>query len=76
MERIKSIVANAKIMATFFFIHLHIVIIKDVRIVRNIIKIRKTSVLLNRSWNILIVIEKSYLRRWSKTFWKINVGLG
>ena len=47
MKRIKSVVANAKVMIVFFK-HLHIVIMRDVRNVRNIIKTRKTSVLLNR----------------------------
>ena len=42
MKGIKSIVANAKVMIAFFM-HLHIVIINDVKNVRNIIKRRKTS---------------------------------
>ena len=51
MKRIKCIVANAKV-GRVFFIRLHIVIMNDVKNVRNIIKRRKTSVLLNRCWNI------------------------
>ena len=51
MKRMKSIVANAKVMVAFF-IHMHIVIMRHVRIVRNIINIREISVLLNRCWNI------------------------
>ena len=51
MKRVKSIVANAKIVIPFF-IHLHIVIMRDVEKyyenVRSIIKSRKTSVFLNR----------------------------
>ena len=39
-----------------FFIHLHTVIMKDVGNMRNIIKRGKTSVLLNRCWNIYICI--------------------
>ena len=51
MKRIKSIVANAKVKAVFLK-HLFILIMSDVRNVRNIIKRRKTSALLNRCWNI------------------------
>ena len=51
MKRIKSIVANAKVRIVFF-IHLHIVIMRDVENARKIMKRRKTSVLLNRCWNI------------------------
>ena len=40
MKRIKSFVANAKVMIAFF-IFLHIVIMRDVRNVRNIIKKEK-----------------------------------
>ena len=55
MKRTKSIVAIAKVTIAFF-LFLHTVIIRDVKNVRNFIKRRKTSVLMNRSWNILIVI--------------------
>ena len=51
MKRIKSIVANAKVMMAFF-IHSHILSMRDFENVRNIIKRRKTSVLLKRCWNI------------------------
>ena len=49
-EKVKSIVANAKVMIAFF-IHLHIFIMRDVENVRNVIK-QITSVLLNTCWNI------------------------
>ena len=45
---IKSINANAKVTTVSSFMHLHTVIIRDVRNVRNFIKRRKISVLLNR----------------------------
>ena len=51
MKRIKSIVANAKVIIVFF-IHLHIFIKRDVENVRIFINRRKTSFLLNRCWNI------------------------
>ena len=51
MKRTKSIVSDAKVMIAFF-IHLHIVIMKDGRIVRKIMKSRKTSVLLNECGNL------------------------
>ena len=50
-KRIKSIVANATVTIAFF-IHLHTVNIRDIKNVKNIIKRRKTSVLLNRCLNI------------------------
>ena len=59
-----------------FFIHLHIVIMRDVENVRNIIKRRKTSVLLNRCWNIYIVICSIVPAEVVNDFGKINVGLG
>ena len=52
MKRIKIFIANAKVRIAFF-IHLHIVIMRDVETGRNIIKRRKTPVLLNRCWNII-----------------------
>ena len=45
MNRIKRIVANANVTIAFFM-HLHIVIIRDVTNVRKIINRRKMSVLL------------------------------
>ena len=45
MKRIKKIVAEANVMIAFF-IHLHFVIMRDVKIVRKIMKSRKISVLL------------------------------
>ena len=69
-EKGQSIIANAKIMITFFK-HLHVLIMRDVRNVRNIEKKRKTSVQLNRCWSIQIVIEILYLRRWSKILEKM-----
>ena len=51
MKRNKRIVANSNVVIAFF-IHLHIVIMSDVKNMRNIAKIRKTSVLLNRLRNI------------------------
>ena len=44
-------VANTNVMIAFF-IHLHIVIMSDVKNVRKIMNSRKTSVLLNRFRNI------------------------
>ena len=50
-ERNKKMVANANVIIAFF-IHLHIVIMSDVKTVRKIMNTRKTSVLLNRFRNI------------------------
>ena len=44
-------VAKANVMVAFF-IHLHMVIMSDVKNVRNFMNSRKTSVLLNRFRNI------------------------
>ena len=47
MKRTKSVVANAKVMIAFF-LHLHLVIMRDEQNVRKNMKSRNTSVLLNR----------------------------
>ena len=59
MKSIESLVAKAKVTIAFF-IYLHTVIIRDVKNVRNIIKRRKTTVLLNICWKLF---EISYLKR-------------
>ena len=51
MKRIKRMVAKANVM-TAFFIHLHIVMIRDVKNVRKIMNSRKISVLLKMVRNI------------------------
>ena len=51
MQKIKRMVAKAKVM-TAFFIPLHIVIIRDVKNVRKIMNSRKISVLLKMVRNI------------------------
>ena len=51
MKSIKSTIANAKVRIAFF-IHMHFVFMRNVEDVRNIVKRRKKSVLLNRCWNI------------------------
>ena len=51
MKSIRITIANAKVRIAFF-IYSHIVIVKDVKNVKNIIKRRKTPVLLNRCCNI------------------------
>ena len=51
MKRIKKIVAKANVMIAFF-IHLHIVIMRDVKNVRKIMNSRKISVLLKMVRNI------------------------
>ena len=51
IKRNKRMVANANVM-TAFLIHLHIVIMSDVKNVRKIMNSRKTSFLLNRFRNI------------------------
>ena len=57
-------VANLNVMIAFF-IHLHMVILSEVKNVKKFTNSRKTTVLLNRFRNIYIVIELSYLRRLS-----------
>ena len=46
MKRIKKMVAKANVMIAFF-IHLHIVIMRDVKNARKVMNRRKISVLLN-----------------------------
>ena len=51
MKRVKSLIANARVMKAFF-IHLHIVIMNVFRNIRKIMKNRKKLVLLKKIWNI------------------------
>ena len=53
---------------TAFFIHLHIVIIRDVKNVRKIMNSRNISVLLKMVRNISIDMELLYLWRLSRIF--------
>ena len=51
MKRIKRMVAKVNVMIAFF-IHLHIVIMRDVKNVKKIMNIRKKSVLLKMVRNL------------------------
>ena len=62
---IRSIVASAKVIISFF-LHLHIVKIREIRNVKNITTRRKMSFLLKICLNIYIVVEISYRRRCCK----------
>ena len=67
MKSNKRIVANANVMIAFF-IHLHIVIISDVKNVRKITNSRKISVLLNRLGNIEIIVPEEIINDCGKGY--------